>query len=162
MRGLKQRLVRLVALVGGVSIAALHLAVLARRVADGTLLSPLVAAQWLAALVVVAVLIALHRQGVGVFRGRSAAAIWIVITLLHGIVALPGGPGFVGVLSTVPVTDLLPVGVGLLAGTLAVLLGLATRTSAPGCKRSAFHRVLKTIWPASPPPLALAPRAPPA
>ncbi|MCP4204548.1 MAG: hypothetical protein GY769_21780 [bacterium] len=162
MRGLSQRLGRLVVIAGAVSLAVLHVAVLFRRVADGTLLRPLVVAQWLVAFGLLAVVGALHRRGVSILRGRPAAAFWIVVALMHGIVALPGGPGFVGVLNAVPVTDTVPMGFGLLAGALALLAGFLASRASSVPERFGFHRAWSAPRPVSRPLSASAARAPPA
>ncbi len=162
MRSLLHRLGRLLVIGGGVALGALHIAILFRRVADGTLLEPLVMAQWLVALGLVTAAGYLRRRGISVFRGRKAAAFWIVVALMHGVVSLPGGPGVVGVFDPVPMADALPLGVGLLAGVLVALVGLLTPRSGPdlvclGMRRAATRLFAGSRW-----PLALGARAPPA
>ena len=162
MRGLFHRLGRLFVIGGGVALGALHIAVLFRRVADGTLLRPLVMAQWLVALGLLTAAEYLRRRGVSVLRGRKAAAFWIVVALMHGIVTLPGGPGVVGVFDPVPIADALPVGVGLLAGALVALVGLLTPRFIPDVACFEIRRVAAMLFPVSRRPLALGARAPPA
>lgn len=126
VRGQTHRLGRWSLLAGALGLGALHLVFLVRRVADGTLLKPTVFAEWAAAAGLVAVGVQLHRKGISVLRGRPAAALWIVVALMHGMVALHGAPGLVGV----PVADSLPIGASLLVGALAALLGLAATGAA--------------------------------
>lgn len=162
MKGLAVRPWPLIAIAGGTALAVMHVGVLWRRVADGTLLTPLVVAQWMLAAVLIASVVALRRRGVSVFRGRAGAAFWIVVALMHGIVALPGGPGFVGVLSSAQVTVAAPVGVGLIAGALVLLAGLAAVMVRPGLLRfGPAHAPLSLAFPAGL-PSTIAPRAPPA
>lgn len=162
MRSLLHRLGRLLVIGGGVALGALHIAVLFRRVADGTLLEPLVMVQWLVALALVMVVGALRRRGVSVFRGRRAAAFWIVVALMHGVVSLPGGPGVVGVFDPVPMADALPLGVGLLAGVLVALVGLLTPRSGPDLACLGMRWAATLLFPGWRRPLALGARAPPA
>lgn len=161
MRGQTHRLGRLVVIAGGVSLVALHVAVLFRRVADGTLLRPLVVAQWLVALGLLTAVGVLRSRGVSIFRGRPAAAFWIVVALMHGVVALPGGPGLVGVFNAVPVTEALPVGIGLLAGALAVLVWFLTAQSTTALDCLGMRRTAAEILPTLRLQRRLAARAPP-
>ncbi|MFQ5526295.1 MAG: hypothetical protein ACE5GX_08535 [Thermoanaerobaculia bacterium] len=162
MRELVARFWRLIALAGGTALAVMHVGVLWRRVVDGTLLTPLVVAQWFLAVALLAIVVALRRRGVSVFRGRAGAAFWIVVALMHGIVALPGGPGFVGVLDAAPVTAAVPVGFGLVAGALVLLVGLeAWRRRPVLLKYGPAHAARSLAFPAGL-PSSIAPRAPPA
>ncbi len=162
VRGLVHRLGRLLVIGGGVALGGLHIAILFRRVADGTLFEPLVMAQWLVALALVTAAGTLRRRGVSVFRGRKAAAFWIVVALMHGIVSLPGGPGVVGVFETVPGTEALPLAVGLLAGALVAFVGLLTPRSGPDLARLGMRWAARLLFPGWRRPLALGARAPPA
>lgn len=146
----------------GALLALLHLGILWRRVADGTLLAPLVVAQWAMAVGLLLVVVALRRRGVSVFRGRSGAAFWIVVALMHGLVALPGGPGFVGALDTAPASALVPAGLGLLAGSLALLAGLAGSASGPRLLRLGPSRAAGNLAFAAGLPSSISARAPPA
>ncbi|MCH7665537.1 MAG: hypothetical protein IH936_06390 [Acidobacteria bacterium] len=162
MRGLVHRIGRLLVIGGGVALGALHIAILFRRVVEGTLLKPLVMAQWLVALALVTAAGYLRRRGISVFRGRKAAAFWIVVALMHGIASLPGGPGVVGVFETVPGTDALPLAVGLLVGALVVFVGLLTPRSRPDLACLGMRRAATRLFAGSRWPLALGARAPPA
>ena len=162
VRSLVHRLGRLLVIGGGVALGVLHIAVLFRRVADGTLLRPLVMAQWLVALALVTAAGYLRRRGISVFRGRKAAAFWIVVALMHGIASLPGGPGVVGVFHTVPVSDVLPLGVGLLAGALVAFVGLLAPRSRGNLACLGMRRPATRLFPVSRRQLALGARAPPA
>lgn len=161
MRQIVHRLWRTLAVSAGALLALLHLGILWRRVADGTLLAPLVVAQWAVAAGLVLAVLALRRRGVNVFRGRPGAAFWIVVALMHGIVALPGGPGFLGVLDIAPVTAAVPFGFGLLTGALTLLVGIACVAAGPillrlGSTHAAGSLTFPTGLPGS-----IAARAPP-
>ncbi len=161
VRGLAYRLGRLFVIVGGASLGALHVAVLFRRVTDGTLLRPWVIAQWLAALGLVAVAEYLRRRGMSVFRGRPAVVFWIVVALMHGMVAMPGAPGLVGVLHTIPITDSLPLGAGVLVVALATLAGILALGAKPALVGLEMRRALAALLPMSSPRGALSARGPP-
>lgn len=162
MRGQAIRAGRLFVIALGALLGVLHVAVLARRVVEGTLWEPLVIAQWLVAIGLVGLAIGLRRRGVSVFQGRPAAAFWIVIALMHGMVALPGAPGFVGVVPAIPVTDAAPVGAGLLAGALALLAAFFTARSALnfGFLELLVSAPARPLWLRT--PLSIPARAPPA
>lgn len=122
---------------------------------------PLVITQWLIAIVLGTLGLWLRRRGVSLLRGRPAAAIWIVIALMHGLVALPAGPGFVGIVGAIPVTGALPLGAGLLIGALALAaaLLLGTRVQVDGVPNALPWRPMVAPWTHGPSPLAA--RAPP-
>lgn len=66
------------------ALAAFHVWLFARQIADGVLLaSPATLLKWLAAAALVAALAALRRQGVPLLRGRKAIAVWALAGLLH-------------------------------------------------------------------------------
>ena len=162
MRELAARFRRLIAFAGTGALAVVHLGVLWRRVVDGSLLAPLVVAQWLVAAVLLVIVVALRRRGVSVFRGRAGAAFWIVVALMHGIVALPGGPGFIGVLDAAPATATLQVGFGLIVGGLVLLTGLGAVRRRPGLLRYGPAHSARSLAFLAGPPSTIAPRAPPA
>lgn len=162
MTELVTRFRRTIALGAGAALAALHIGILLRRIADGSLLSLQVLAQWSVGALIVAVAIVLRRRGVSVFRGRSGVAFWIVVVLMHGIVALPGGPGFVGVLGAAQATTFVPVSLGLVVGALVLLIGLAALGRNTGLLRfGPRHGARSLAFPGGLPP-AISPRAPPA
>lgn len=142
-------------------LGALHIAVLARRVADGTLLEPVVIAQWLVAIGLIATAVWLRRRGVSVFRGKPAAAFWIVIALMHGMVALPGAPGFVGGYDAIPVTNAVPVGASLLVGVLALIAAWRSAGGGPGLARSEPLAATAAPSARTGAPTSVAARAPP-
>lgn len=162
MREIVHRAWRSLAAIAGILLAVLHLGILWRRVADGTLLAPLVVAQWAMAAGLLLVVVALRRRGVSVFRGRSGAAFWIVVALMHGIVALPGGPGFIGVLDTAPASAVAPAGLGLLAGSLALIAGLNGSAHRPILARLGFSPGAGDLALPAAAPSSIAARAPPA
>ena len=157
VRGQTHRLGQWSLLAGLLGLGALHLVFLVRRVADGTLLNPTVIAEWVVAAGLVAVGVQLHRRGISIFRGRPAAALWIVVALMHGMVALHGAPGLVGV----PVADSLPIGASLLVGALAALLGLAASRAATPRLGSGTDLPIVTASLILGPSSTLAARAPP-
>ncbi len=80
----------LTALVGW--LVAFHALLLWRRLVGRSLLEPGAALRWLAAILVIAGLLRLHRSGVSLLRGRHALACWLVALLIHA--GLPVGvPG---------------------------------------------------------------------
>ncbi len=161
MMELAKRFRRAILLGGGAALVVLHLGILWRRVVDGTFLSPQVVAQWGVAGLLVVTAVVLRRRGVSLLRGRSAIAFWIVVALMHGMVALPGGPGFVGVLNTAPATVALPLSLCLVTGALVLLVVLSARPRPSLLHFGPRHAPLSLAFPAGLPP-AISPRAPPA
>lgn len=127
MRKFRKEFARIfgVGLVAGLILA--HVILLGRRILDGTLLEPLVAFQWLATLSVAALAVILKRRGMSLYRGRSAVACWVLLAVAHGIVALPGGPGFAGVLLAEPWIAALPLGFSAVASVFTLLSTLVVR-----------------------------------
>ncbi len=143
----------------GAGLVLLHAGLLWRRLADGTLLDPHVAAQWVATTLLVAGALVLRRRGGSWVRGRRAAAFWILLLLLHGLVALPGGPGFAGLLLAEPWLVAAPLGT-----TLIVVLLVSLRLFGPARRPAAQASLVQPagvvrLWR---PLAAEAPRPPPA
>ena len=86
MKPLATRLVRGTLLLLLASIGFFHLQILLTRLADGSVLQPLVVARWIASLAVCAVWLSLRRRGVRLFRGRAALVFWLLLVLIHGVV----------------------------------------------------------------------------
>ena len=162
MRALVLRSRRLLVIGAAAVLALLHVGVLWRRAADGTLLAPLVVAQWAVAAALVLTVVALRRRGVSVFKGRCGAAFWIVVALMHGMVALPGGPGLVGALGDAPVTAAVPAGLGLVAGVLMLLAGVAIVRSRSSLPRSGSRIAAPCLAFSVGASSTIGPRAPPA
>lgn len=78
---------RLLSLIAGPALVALvvlyHAFLLWQRVVDLTLLEPMVAARWLATLVLLLALYRLHHRGVSLIWGRKALVFWLLVLLLH-------------------------------------------------------------------------------
>jgi len=74
---------RIVAAAGGL-LVLFHVWLFGSRMLDGQLtgLGPIL--RWLMAAGLVAALVALHRSGASLFRGRKAVSIWLLAALLHG------------------------------------------------------------------------------
>ncbi len=70
-------------------LVAFHGQLLWQRLADGSLLEPVVAIRWLLGALLTAALGSLWRRGLPLFRGRRAAVVWLVALLLHA--GVPGG-----------------------------------------------------------------------
>lgn len=64
-------------------VALYHAFLLWQRVADLTLFEPVIAARWLATLVLLLGLFRLHRRGVPLIWGRKALVFWLLVLLLH-------------------------------------------------------------------------------
>ena len=90
MKPLATRLVRGTLLLLLASIGFFHLQILLTRLADGSVLQPLVVARWIASLAVCAVWLSLRRRGVRLFRGRAALVFWLLLVLIHGVGLVPG------------------------------------------------------------------------
>jgi hypothetical protein len=71
------------------ALAIFHGQLLWRRWADGTLGDGSIAARWLTAALLVLGLLWLQRRRGGVFRGREAAVLWILVALLHALAGIP-------------------------------------------------------------------------
>lgn len=100
------------AVVAGLVI--LHLALLAKRVADATILEPSVLARWLTSVLVLLLIGALHARGIVPWHGRAGLVLALIVLLLH-----VGGP------SPTPVPTfvfVLPAGVVLAATTVLAVL----------------------------------------
>ena len=72
-----------------VALILFHAVLFARRVRDLTILEPMVALQWVGALVLLAVLGLLLWKRVSLMRGRAALAFWLLVLLLHVLPAAP-------------------------------------------------------------------------
>ncbi len=139
-----------------VGLALYHGQLLGQRIADLTLLEPLVALRWGAAALLVFGLLHLQRAGVSLVWGRRALILWLLVLLLHA--------------GSVPVVDVqLLAEPGLLltlpfwAFALRVILG--ERREAAGAPPPAFLPAFRDR-PARPPRepgllAPLSPRAPP-
>ena len=99
-------------------LAAFHAILLWQRVLDLTLFEPIPAIRWLATAALIVSLYRLHRQGVSLVRGRTAAVLWLLVLVLH-------------VSFWVPLADLSPTGDGwtgagllLALPAISVVLGL--------------------------------------
>ena len=112
----------------GVGMALLHVQLLWRRFADGSLTDLLVAARWVASGALIAGMVVVYRRHGRLFRGRQAAVLWTLVALLH---ALSGVPGAAIVAEPAPWL-VVPIAI-LAARGVAVLL---ERTVGPGPARA--------------------------
>jgi hypothetical protein len=83
------RLGRVVCYLAVGALAGFHALLLIGRFQDQSILEPAVALQWGGTLALLGFLAYLRRQGVSLFRGRSALAFWLLVLLLH---LVPGAP----------------------------------------------------------------------
>jgi len=79
----KMRVIRTLPGVAGALLATYHGWLLAGQFMDGRLAEPWLVARWIAAAVLVAVLVTLSRKGYGPASRRSVA-VWVLAALLHG------------------------------------------------------------------------------
>lgn len=100
------------------ALTAFHGRLLWQRLADGSLLQPVVIARWAMSAVLVIALLQLWRKGLPLLRGRRAGVLWLVVVVLH--VVTPGG--------SLPAVG--PVAEGLLPAALAVLAFAAVAVAA--------------------------------
>ncbi len=84
-----RRLSRIVVGLAGAGIGGFHLRILWTRLADGSVLDPVVAARWVTSVAIALVFIRLHRRGVSLVRGRAALVLWLLVALLHGVALVP-------------------------------------------------------------------------
>jgi hypothetical protein len=106
-------MIRRVLLAAGGLLALFHAWLFAGQAWNGQLTDPALVFRWLIAGGLVAALIALRRQGVSIFRGRKAVAIWVLAALLHGpavahrldTIAEPALPDFIATLTQIVVAS---------------------------------------------------------
>ncbi len=151
------RLLRAVLVAAGGGLVAFHGLLLWQRLADGSLLQPVVAMRWGGAFLLVAGFVALWRNGASL-TGRRARTLWVLVLALHAVPALPGGAESL----LADGRDLLSV----LPAVAAVFAALGWSLLRPGALQAACPTGLTRLAQA---PLAvervlaraLAPRAPP-
>ena len=118
-----QALLRICLRLFGAGLVVFHGQLLWQRWADGSLADLGVAAQWLASALLLAGLVLVRRHTGSLFRGRSAAVLWILVALLHALTGTTASP----MLATP--TSLLALPLGFLAASF--LAGLIGRRLAP-------------------------------
>jgi hypothetical protein len=144
------------------ALGVFHVWLFARQAAAGSL-TPETLLKWLAAAGLLAALVALRRQGVPLFRGRKAVAIWVLAALLHapaigerlealGTPAIPE--------AAITLSKLLS-SAAALAGVLLLLWIARPRPAAPSRARAAAHFVVPSAVRAARATLAFSPRPPP-
>ncbi|MBY0495864.1 MAG: hypothetical protein K2Y23_16765 [Cyanobacteria bacterium] len=77
------RMIRASLAIAGAALVGFHGWLFAAQVAAGRLDDPWLVFRWIAAALLVATLIAVHRRGAPIF-GRKSVAIWVLAALLHG------------------------------------------------------------------------------
>ncbi len=133
-RALLRRL--LVRITGGalaLGLVLLHLRLLWQRLSDQSVLEPVVAAKWLATVILLAALWRLRARGYRLLTGRPAGIIWLLALLLHiQAPVVPAsqmtGPVDIGWLFALPATVSVGAVVAITLGVaLASLLGSSVR-----------------------------------
>src|SRR5262245_61726983 len=81
--------VRMALRAGGLLLVGFHVALLLADLAGGRLFDPIVAGKWAAAAVLCCALAAFWRVGVPLLWGRKAAALWLLVLVLHVGVQTP-------------------------------------------------------------------------
>lgn len=82
------------AMVAMVALLSLfHLALLGEQVADGSLLDPAIAGEWVVGLLLLLGLVRLRRAGLSLMRGRAALVLWLLLAVLHAVTMVPGDEG---------------------------------------------------------------------
>lgn len=151
-------------LVSGAALALglFHVWIFARQTAAG-ILTPETLLKWLAAAGLLAALVALRRQGVPLFKGRKAVAIWVLAALLHApaigerleALETPAIPE-----SAITLSQLLA-SAATLAGVLLLVWIARPRPSAPTGAGSAPRTIVPSAVRAVRASVAFSPRPPP-
>ncbi|HEX6323107.1 MAG TPA: hypothetical protein VFZ36_05225 [Vicinamibacterales bacterium] len=144
------------------ALGLLHAWIFVRQAAAGSL-TPETLLKWIAAAGLLAALVALRRQGVSLFRGRRAVAVWVLAALLHA-------PA-IGERLTALETPALPeaaialsqalASAASLAGVLLLLWIARQRPSASSRVRLAARAIVPSAVQAARATFAFAPRPPP-
>jgi hypothetical protein len=145
-----------------VALGLLHAWIFVRQAAAGTL-TPETLLKWLAAAGLLAALVVLRRQGVPLFRGRKAVAVWVLAALLHApaigerldALETPALPEVAMTLSQTLASA------ASLAGVLLLLWTARPRPAAPSRRRTAAHQVVLSPVGAALATFAFSPRPPP-
>ena len=90
-------------------LALFHGRLLWQRLADGSLLQPVVIARWAVSAFLVVALFQLWSKGRPVLRGRRASVLWLVVVLVHAMA--PGG----ALPAVEPVAEMVPAALAMLA-----------------------------------------------
>jgi len=110
---------------GVAALAVPHVWLLGRRVADASILEPLVLVRWLLSAATVAAIVALRRRGRRIFQGREGLALLLTILLLHSGAFAPPTNTLDGI------RLLLPAELVLAAAALAFVLGRIPAAARP-------------------------------
>jgi hypothetical protein len=116
------------------ALVGYHVSLLWARLASGTLLEPIAAARWLAALALLTLLVGLRRRGASLVRGRPALVLWVLVLLLHAVALAPGVEVAPKAAATAELFLVLPVGLfsaTVLASVAATLAQGATPIGFP-------------------------------
>ena len=139
----------------------------AGQVWNGQLTDPALIFRWLVAGGLVAALVALRRQGVSIFRGRKAVAIWVLAALLHGpavahrldTLAEPALPDFIATLTQIVVASGVMLTAAWALGRMrrrrdtVALRGQTIRPAQPRLRRFGLHAFVR--FSPRPPPFLL-------
>jgi hypothetical protein len=127
--GAAWRIARAVAIVMATGLAAFHARLLWDRLAAGELFDPEIALRWSGALFLLVALVALHRAGVSLVKGRRALVVWLLVALLHWSAgptrsdAAAGLPDPSAILLVLPSTAAALLGLGLAIASLTTRRG---------------------------------------
>lgn len=144
------------------ALGLFHAWIFARQAAAGSL-TPETLLKWLAAAGLLAALVALRQQGVPLFRGRKAVAIWVLAALLHApaigerleALETPAIPE-----AAITLSQLLS-SAAALAGVLLLLWIARPRAAALPQVRTAARAIVPSAIRAARATLAFSPRPPP-
>jgi hypothetical protein len=117
-----QAVVRLLARTFVAALLVFHGWLLSVHVSTGKLFEPDVAVRWMVAVGIFGAFLTLRRVGVSVFTDRRAAALWLLVVLLHCHAAWTGDA--LETVQAIPqaVVDLMPAGVQAAAALAGVIL----------------------------------------
>jgi len=147
------------------ALVVFHASILYNHFVDGRLGDPAVAFRWAIGGLLAGLLVAFHRMGVPLIRGRRALVVWVLVALLHVVAARTIASPLLDVApeDAAAVLVIVPAAAPILLGTLLLLafaLGCAT-LAAPDLRRAWLAHDADASVAAGPPVPRLAPRAPP-
>jgi hypothetical protein len=122
-------------------LTGFHLILLGARVADGSVLDPAVAVEWVTGLALLLGLVRLHRLGLSVVRGRNALILWLLVLLLHAVAVAPGENGSLELRVGQSFLGIVPIGVAI--GFVIFRLAGLLPSTAVRCRTRFFRRTFE-------------------